>query len=225
MLISRGKRLRTEMPETIYLVPELCRLIGLTDNQRNNLPLIRALAEHVNVEPVQYIEKVNKFCKRLTTQQQIMHNLKKWKLKLCEKLVTFSGRTLSSEKLLVGDNKTYTVGHDACWNLSTSIEVMFSCAEFNDWLIITPKEFHVDVQNLANVLNGPNHGIRWELPPPRIVQIRDDRPVTYLEQLDNVITCLKPRLILCVVTNNNTDRYAAIKKKCSIEKGLPTQVS
>lgn len=33
-----------------------------------------------------------------------------------------------------------------------------------------------------------------------------------------------PQLIMCVVPNNQGDRYATIKKRCYLDYGLPSQV-
>jgi aubergine-like protein len=39
-----------------------------------------------------------------------------------------------------------------------------------------------------------------------------------VEALEQVISSKDPVLIMCVVTNNRLDRYAAIKKKCCVDR-------
>ena len=53
--------------------------------------------------------------------------------------------------------------------------------------------------------------------------IEDDRQHTYTDALEK---CAQnnPQMIMCVVSNNNADRYTAIKKKCYIDRAIPTQV-
>lgn len=47
--------------------------------------------------------------------------------------------------------------------------------------------------------------------------------MNYVRELENV--CRNdPQMIMCVVSNNNADRYAAIKKKLSVERAIPSQV-
>lgn len=55
------------------------------------------------------------------------------------------------------------------------------------------------------------------------VILTDDRTVPYSNALEN---CVKenPQMIMCVVTNINADRYSNIKKKCCVERPVPTQV-
>jgi hypothetical protein len=48
--------------------------------------------------------------------------------------------------------------------------------------------------------------------------IADDRPSSYVEALEQVISAKGPQMIMCVVPNNRLDRYSAIKKKCCVER-------
>lgn len=55
------------------------------------------------------------------------------------------------------------------------------------------------------------------------VEMPDDRPGTYVRELE---TCIRegPQLIMCVVSNDQADRYSAIKKKLTVDNGIPSQV-
>lgn len=56
----------------------------------------------------------------------------------------------------------------------------------------------------------------------RIV-LRDDRIPSYINGIENC--CGRdPQMLLCVVPNNRSDLYSAIKKKCCVERAVPTQV-
>lgn len=55
------------------------------------------------------------------------------------------------------------------------------------------------------------------------VELDNDHTSNYVSQLENVVRG-DPNMIMCVVSNNNADRYAAIKKKLSIERSIPSQV-
>lgn len=46
----------------------------------------------------------------------------------------------------------------------------------------------------------------------------DDRAGSYVQAADRAINEKHPQLVLCVASNNRADRYAAIKKKCIIDK-------
>ena len=57
---------------------------------------------------------------------------------------------------------------------------------------------------------------------PKIFMMSDNRPATYIQQLDQVID-MKPAIVMIVIPNNKGDHYAAVKKKCYLEKPIPSQ--
>jgi len=59
---------------------------------------------------------------------------------------------------------------------------------------------------------------------PTIHYISDDEPNTYREELEQILSKNIPQLIFCIVSNNRSDRYAAIKKKCCVDRPVPSQV-
>jgi aubergine len=69
---SKSKEMRAGLPESVYLVPELCRLTGLTDDMRANFKLMSALATHTRVGPSERISKLLDFSKRLRGEQKVI---------------------------------------------------------------------------------------------------------------------------------------------------------
>lgn len=67
-------------------------------------------------------------------------------------------------------------------------------------------------------------GISFEVRQPLTHFIRDDRPGTYSETLERILSKQIPQLVFCVVSNNRSDRYSAIKKKCCVDRPVPSQV-
>lgn len=111
MLVSRAKdrEIRAGMAETIYLVPELCRMTGLTDQQRANFQLMRACAEHTRVNPGARMQKLLEFSRRLRQNQEVMKEVRNWDFQLSETLVELQGRVLPSDTLVLGNNFKTTV--------------------------------------------------------------------------------------------------------------------
>lgn len=65
-------------------------------------------------------------------------------------------------------------------------------------------------------------GFRIEQPYYR--DLRSDHASQYAEMLEEIKRRSTPMLIFCVATNNRMDRYSAIKKKCCVDRPVPTQV-
>ena len=73
MLVSRAnaRARRAGQNELVYLVPELCRMTGLTDEMRGNFNLMKALAEYTRVGPESRVERLNNFNRRLKNEQTV----------------------------------------------------------------------------------------------------------------------------------------------------------
>ena len=68
------------------------------------------------------------------------------------------------------------------------------------------------------------HGMGCRIDKPKIVDVRDDRSNTYAELLERILSTSSPELVFCIVPNNRTERYSAIKKKCILDRPTPSQV-
>jgi aubergine-like protein len=55
----------------IYLVPELCRMTGLTDSMRTNYRLMQDLAKHTRLGPSERVQRLEKFNRRLKTDSDV----------------------------------------------------------------------------------------------------------------------------------------------------------
>lgn len=69
-----------------------------------------------------------------------------------------------------------------------------------------------------------SRGISFMLEYPQKYWLREDKSSTYAEILENILSKNTPDLVFCVVSNNRSDRYAAIKKKCCVDRPVPSQV-
>lgn len=74
LLISRSsaREIRSGKPEMVYLVPELCRQTGLSDEMRANFKLMRALDNHTKIGPDVRIQKLLAFNRRFTQKKEVV---------------------------------------------------------------------------------------------------------------------------------------------------------
>lgn len=103
MLISKlkPKDIRSGQRDDLALVPELCRMTGITDNMRNNFQLMKALANVTHVGPAPRLEKLQKFNKRMQDNPDIQKELSGWEMKLSPDFVKVPGRVLAPETIIV----------------------------------------------------------------------------------------------------------------------------
>nr|XP_032515067.1 piwi-like protein Siwi isoform X2 [Danaus plexippus plexippus] len=227
LLISRSKErdIKRGMPELVYLVPELCRQTGLTDQMRANFQLMRALSTHTKIGPDMRIQKLLNFNRRFTQTKEVVEELGTWSLKLSNDLVRFKGRQLPAEQIIQGGNMKYPAGDtNDGWTRDMRSKNLFSVANMPSWVVITPSRQQNDSQKFVDLIMKTASGCGFRMPRPEIVTIQQDSQSAYANMCENVIARKNPAMILCVLARNYSDRYEAIKKKCTIDRAVPTQV-
>jgi aubergine-like protein len=75
MLVSMPKQRQRQRGHDIpiYLVPELCRMTGLSEQMRTNFPLMRDLADCTRLVPSQRMERLQHFNRRLKTNSEVRY--------------------------------------------------------------------------------------------------------------------------------------------------------
>lgn len=68
------------------------------------------------------------------------------------------------------------------------------------------------------------YGVSFRVERPQTQYLREDKSSTYAETLEYILSRSTPDLVFCIVSNNRSDRYAAIKKKCCVDRPVPSQV-
>ncbi|XP_058838219.1 protein aubergine-like [Topomyia yanbarensis] len=226
MLVSRSKPrdIRAGRPEYIYLVPELVRVTGITDDMRKNFNLMRTLADHTRLTPDKRIERLEVFNRRLQQSSESAEVFKFWKTELDRRLVEVTGRILSQEAILFSDiNNGIPAGETADWQMVFRNTEMHVTVPLTNWYVIVPSGSEKLMADFLGSLRESAKGMRFQVQDPQRISIANDSPAVYVENLGQVIQ-KDPQLIMCLVSNDKADRYAAIKKKCCVDRAVPTQV-
>jgi hypothetical protein len=73
LIVSRSKvkDLFAGAAEIVYLIPELCRVTGLTSDMRTNFQLMKSINVHTQVGPKERINKLVSFSHRLMGQTEV----------------------------------------------------------------------------------------------------------------------------------------------------------
>ncbi|KAM3966529.1 piwi like RNA-mediated gene silencing protein aubergine [Aphomia sociella] len=227
MLISRSKprEIRAGMPELVYLVPELCRQTGISDSMRANFQLMKALDSHTKIGPQIRIKKLLEFNRRLTRNQEVVKELGTWSLKLSEDLIKFKGRQLPAEKIFQGNDAKYPAadGTDG-WTRDMRSKQLLSIAQVESWVVIAPERMRRDTENFIELIMKTGGGVGFRITRPEFVVLKRDGHMDYANTCESIASRRNPALILCVLARNFPDRYEAIKKKCTVDRAVPTQV-
>ncbi|XP_017858424.1 PREDICTED: protein piwi [Drosophila arizonae] len=227
LLISknRDKAQKSNANEIVILIPELCRVTGLTDNMRSNNNLMRAMSNHTRMNPERRIERLKTFNRRLHTTAESVKVLTDWNMKLDEKLIEVQGRVLLPQKIVFNDNARISAGDSADWTRHFRNQRMLTTPRsgLDRWAVIAPKRCSSELRTLLSNLNRAAMGMGFHISCPREVMIYDDRTSSYIQALDDCAT-KDPKLILCFVPSDSPERYSAIKKRGCVDRAVPTQV-
>ncbi|XP_063696838.1 protein aubergine-like [Culicoides brevitarsis] len=224
LLISKSedKRQRSGECDLIALVPELCRLTGLTDEMRSNFRLMKAVAEHTRVGPAQRVRRLLDFNRRLINTPASMKTMQDWNLSLEQELVEVTGRELLCEGILFA-NQEVKGKPQADWSSDLVYNQLFATVALHNWALVTPRRALRESTAFVKVLQDAVRKMGMAIHEPRILQIDGDRNDDILAALEDASRG-DPQMILIVVPNNNASRYATIKKKCCVDRAIPTQV-
>lgn len=224
MLVSRSndRQRRQGQSDLIALIPELCRATGFTDDMRNNFRLMKAVADHTRVGPAQRIRRLMSFNERLRQTPECVQALLEWKMRVSPQLVTMAGRELPPEKIVFA-NRDANGTTEADWTRDLRSNKLFTCIPLENWHVIAPERARKETTDFIKVLQEAAVGMSMRIASPLLHMIASDRNEDILRALEECIRA-DPQMIMIVVSNNNQARYAAIKKKCCIERAIPTQV-
>jgi aubergine-like protein len=225
MLISRAKArdIRAGQAEIIALVPELCRATGISDTMRSNFQLMRAMANYTKVNADVRMKKLYTLYQRLAQTPESMTVFKEWDLKLDSNLIEIVGRELKNENIVFGNGVKVPTDENADWTREFRNNKLFTTVPLARWYVVVPDRNQRETQDFLGCLIDAARGMGFKIEQPNKVTIRDDRSQTYVTAIEKCSND-DPQLIFCVVPNDRADRYSAIKKKCCVDRAIPTQV-
>ncbi|KAG5317323.1 AUB protein, partial [Pseudoatta argentina] len=225
MLVTKSKRKDRQAGEgeRVYLVPELCRATGLTDSMRENYRLMSSLAVETRLQPGKRIEKLLRFNKRLCEERAIVQELSEWNLQLDNKLLQVPARQLLNEKIYFGGDVSANA-EQGDWTRAMMNKKCVISPRLKEWIFMISERDRSLEQGFISTLLKVAAGIQFQIDKPKSEYIRDDRPGTYNERLEQILSRQIPQLVFCAVSNNRSDRYSAIKKKCCVDRPVPSQI-
>ncbi|XP_015598612.1 piwi-like protein Siwi isoform X2 [Cephus cinctus] len=221
---SKMKNRQTGSKDLVYLVPELCRATGLTDEMKSNFNLMKSVSNHTRIGPQARIQRLMTLNSRLHAEPAVIQDLTEWDLKLERSLLNVQGRLLNQEQIVFGRNKKIRSGEQADWASGFRGAEMFVTTELKEWVLVVTSRSGRDAEKFFENLSRTSRPMGFNIKPPKYYELREDRAGNYTDALENIMSSSKPQLIMCVVPNNRADRYSAIKKKCCVDRPVCSQV-
>ncbi|XP_014099672.2 protein aubergine [Bactrocera oleae] len=225
LLVSRPteRNIRAGQNEFIMLIPELARSTGLTNAMRSNFSLMRAMSEFTRLAPDRRIERLRIFNKRLNETPESVGVLNSWSMQLDRNLVEVPGRILPQCRIAFGNNERYDCNSTADWTKELRNKSMYKNIYITRWCVIALKRNLREIQNFVQMCIRAANGMKMRIAEPMYQQILDDRNGTYSQAI-NTSVAGDPQMLMVVLPAANEEKYSCIKKKCCIDRPVPSQV-
>ncbi|CAG5096449.1 Similar to Siwi: Piwi-like protein Siwi (Bombyx mori) [Cotesia congregata] len=214
---------RAGKDELLYLIPELCRATGLTDEMRTDYKLMAKLATFTRLNPDRRIDRLLHFNKRLQDELTVVEEFQQWNLKLDNKLVEIPARVIPPENIIFGNTKQ-SASTSADWTRHFRGARLIISTKLTDWVLIVPERAKRDAQPFIENLIKVGNGMSFAINKPQVREIMNDSAQSYAEELERIMSRNVPQLICCISVRSRADVYSAIKKKCCLDRPIPSQV-
>ena len=193
---------RSGVSGPIYLIPELCNMTGLSDEQRANFNLMKSMGEYTRQDPEKRTKTLLKFAERLNGTKEIADNMAAWNLKFAKDLIQFRARIFKPETILgcKGSKATYQI-ENADWGTAFRKWNSFSAPSCSKWAIVFNPKDEAVTKEFVNSLKKVAPSLGLTMAAPKTFMLTDNRPATYIQQLDKVIET-KPSIVMVVIPND-----------------------
>lgn len=172
----------------IYLVPEICNMTGLTDTMRNDVLVMKDIANYTRITPSQRNFSFKKFLTNIRNNSHAQEILQEWGLNIAEHPLETEARILPSEKIFFHNKSAVTAPINAIWANCFKSQGLFRSTDLKNWLLV----YTIKETNLANKFKealkkvGPGLGI--EILNPNAVLLKSDKIDCYISSLKENIT-------------------------------------
>jgi len=210
----------------VLLVPETCQMTGLTDDMRANFGLMKTLSEHLHMVPQKRIDAIKSFMKSLQSTPEISKELTGWGLEFGNELTKCPGRVLPREGIIFGPggtNRPEMPNEKADWTMAFRKRQMLKCINMERWSIVVPQRDAAGVDNLVKLMIQVAKPLGLMIRAPlEIIKVPDGRSASYLSAVDSAVKN-NLQLLFVILPNNKLDLYSTVKKRLSINNGIPSQ--
>lgn len=164
LLVSKAtaRQRRGGLPEEVYLIPELCRLTGVTDRMREDRRFMMDISAHTRVDPLGRQKRLMHFSQRMATSEQSQKHFQDFGMQLDKDLVKLKGRVLPPEKVHFRDGKIITL-RKPDWTSEAQSNRMFSARiPLKNWYVLTMSRNRGDTEKFLKRLEFVSKGLGLE---------------------------------------------------------------
>ncbi|XP_037583640.1 piwi-like protein 3 [Cebus imitator] len=222
LLISQGrwKKGQTDTQrEPILLIPQLCYMTGLTDEIRKDYTSMKHLAEKTKLSPEKRHNSLKGFMKSMK-EERAQALLRLWDFKLDSNLLSLQGRVLSNANIFQG-RRMVQANASGEWAREVREIPLLCPVPLHSWLLLYSRHCRTQAMNLAEHLQHVTAPMGITMSPASMIEV-DGHPDSYTNTLRKY-TRSALQMVICVLPNDDKNRYDHIKKYLCTTFPIPSQ--
>lgn len=197
-------------------------MTGLTDAFRANFIMMKKLNDVTQMTPMDRRNRIITFARRIHEEPQASLELTSRQIELGRDCIMIDAKGLPTEAIVLGNGKTFEKYEKADWTACFRNNQLHTVVPVKRVMVAVPKNCEADARQFLNICMQVSKGMGLEVGEPYWHIMENDRLTTYANELE--FCCRKdPKLIFVILSNNNADRYAAVKKVTCCDRAIPTQ--
>jgi len=210
-------------PIKITLVPELCFAVGLTDAQRADFRVMKDVADFTRQSAEKKLGSVHDLIGAIKKNESVMKLLDGWGLRLADKSFSTDARVMPPVTLEFGNGYTESVGPRGDWSRAATTKHVLSPRPLHNWTVVIPSKDESTAKSFVDMVRQQAKWMGISVWEPKVVTLRNDRTENFLKAIEELPD--DTQMAVTIFSGpQRTDRYAAIKKMCYLDRGLNNQV-
>ncbi|KAL4489847.1 hypothetical protein ABPG72_022487 [Tetrahymena utriculariae] len=206
----REANTNVQIIEEVYLVPEICKMTGLTDDQRGNFQAMKDVAVHTKLTPQQRYQNSVQNCRFLSSKANASG------IKIDEKSNLIDAVQLRPPRITLGGNKT---ANSEKGNFDIRTHTLDKI-EFKDWSLIYNQKDDGQVDQFVQTLRKASQAYGIDVSEPFFFSQRDWNAKNWIKELDEDFSKNDLPQFVMSFGQVQTGFYSEIKKFLTSSNGV-----
>ncbi len=184
----------------IYLVPELCILTGLTDENRANTNLMKELSNVTKGSAVSKVKDIKSFMEGIINLKEYQAESERWGIYLDENPLQFSSTKLAPGRILMSmqNNNTRHSFDIETANFDREIQhEMYAQPSLKKWLIFVGQRDGQHAETCMNTFKQVSDTFRYSMNKPDVITVKSNQPRDWVSTIESSIGP-DVQMVLCI---------------------------
>jgi aubergine-like protein len=195
--------------DPIILIPELCLMTGLTDKMRNDRKFMTSISEYSRLDPQTRCQRLNALIRKINSDPAVQNDLAEWGTSYDPNLIKLTGRLLPQEKIQMKGVESSYQQPTGDFSKELRSKNLFQTPNIQYWAIFVAQKDAQLVNEFSETMQRVSGPMGMRMAKPRVTILTNDSAGKYVEGCKSLTSPCE--MVVCIVPNNNKDRYDAIK--------------